>query len=55
MMPGGPLIVNPSGGLIYCGHAVGASNLMSAWSARNELINRGLKRAAVHGTGLTSG
>ena len=53
MMPGGPLLVNPSGGLIYCGHAVGASNIMSAWSARNELINRGLKRAAVHGTGST--
>lgn len=53
MMPGGPLLVNPSGGLIYCGHAVGASNIMSAWSARNELIKRGLKRAAVHGTGST--
>jgi acetyl-CoA C-acetyltransferase len=53
MMPGGPLLVNPSGGLIYCGHAVGASNIMSAWSARNELINRGLKRAVVHGTGST--
>jgi len=53
MMDGGPLLVNPSGGLIYCGHAVGASNIMSAWSARNELINRGLKRAAVHGTGST--
>jgi acetyl-CoA acetyltransferase len=53
MMPGGPLLVNPSGGLIYCGHAVGASNIMSAWSARNELIKRGLKRALVHGTGST--
>ncbi|GAB4342378.1 MAG: thiolase family protein [Candidatus Abyssubacteria bacterium] len=53
MMPGGKIIVNPSGGLIYCGHAVGASNIMSAWSARKELIQRGLKRAAVHGTGST--
>jgi len=53
IMPGGRLLVNPSGGLIYCGHAVGASNIMSAWSARKELIARGLKRAAVHGTGST--
>lgn len=53
IMEGGKLLVNPSGGLIYCGHAVGASNIMSAWSARNELIGRGLKRAAVHGTGST--
>jgi acetyl-CoA C-acetyltransferase len=53
IMPGGKLLVNPSGGLIYCGHAVGASNIMSAWSARKELIARGLKRAAVHGTGST--
>ena len=53
IMPGGKLLVNPCGGLIYCGHAVGASNIMSAWSARRELVNRGLKRAAVHGTGST--
>ncbi|UCD57154.1 MAG: thiolase family protein [Candidatus Hydrogenedentota bacterium] len=53
MMPGGKILVNPSGGLVYCGHAVGASNIMSAWSARNELISRELKRAAVHGTGST--
>lgn len=53
IMPGGKLLVNPSGGLIYCGHAVGASNIMSAWSARKELVRRGLKRAAVHGTGST--
>jgi acetyl-CoA C-acetyltransferase len=53
IMPGGKVIVNPSGGLVYCGHAVGASNIMSAWSARKELIERGLKRAAVHGTGST--
>ena len=53
MMPGGKLLVNPCGGLTYCGHAVGASNIMSAWSARKELINRGLQRALVHGTGST--
>ena len=53
MMPGGRVLVNPCGGLIYCGHAVGASNIMSAWSARNELIARNLKTALVHGTGST--
>ena len=53
MLPGGRLLVNPCGGLIYCGHAVGASNIMSAWSARNELISRNLKTALVHGTGST--
>ncbi len=53
MMPGGELLVNPCGGLTYCGHAVGASNIMSCWSARRELIKRGLKRALVHGTGST--
>jgi acetyl-CoA C-acetyltransferase len=53
MTPGGKYVVNPCGGLIYCGHAVGASNIMSAWSARNELIERKLKTALVHGTGST--
>lgn len=53
MLPGGKLIVNPSGGLIYCGHAVGASNIMSVWSARRELINLDFRRAAIHGTGST--
>jgi len=53
MLPGGKPLVNPCGGLIYCGHAVGASNIMSAWSARRELINRKLKTALVHGTGST--
>jgi acetyl-CoA C-acetyltransferase len=53
MTPGGRYVVNPCGGLIYSGHAVGASNIMSAWSARNELINKGLKTALVHGTGST--
>jgi acetyl-CoA C-acetyltransferase len=53
MTPGGKYVVNPCGGLVYCGHAVGASNIMSAWSARNELIQRKLKTALVHGTGST--
>ena len=53
MTAGGRYLVNPCGGLIYCGHAVGASNIMSAWSARNELIKRNLKTALVHGTGST--
>lgn len=53
MTPGGRYLVNPCGGLIYCGHAVGASNIMSAWSARKELVERGLKTALVHGTGST--
>jgi acetyl-CoA C-acetyltransferase len=53
MTPGGKYVVNPCGGLIYCGHAVGASNIMSAWSARNELIKRDFKTALVHGTGST--
>ena len=53
MTPGGKYAVNPCGGLIYCGHAVGASNIMSAWSARNELIRQKKKTALVHGTGST--
>jgi acetyl-CoA C-acetyltransferase len=53
MTPGGKYLVNPCGGLIYCGHAVGASNIMSAWSARTELIKRKLKTALIHGTGST--
>ena len=53
MVPGGPILVNPSGGLTYGGHFVGGSNMFSCWSARRELINRGLERALVHGTGST--
>jgi acetyl-CoA C-acetyltransferase len=53
MTEGGKYVVNPCGGLIYCGHPVGSSNIMSAWSARNELIKRGLNTALVHGTGST--
>ena len=53
MVPGGPLLVNPSGGLTYGGHFVGGSNMFSCWSARRELINRELDRALIHGTGST--
>jgi acetyl-CoA C-acetyltransferase len=53
MLPGGKYLVNPCGGLTYCGHAVGASNIMSAWSARKELTERNLKTALIHGTGST--
>jgi len=53
MVPGGPLLVNPSGGLTYGGHFVGGSNMFSCWSARRELISRGLERALIHGTGST--
>lgn len=53
MTPGGPLLVNPSGGLTYAGHFVGGSNMMSCWSARRELLNRELDHALVHGTGST--
>lgn len=53
MLPGGKYEVNRCGGLIYCGHAVGASNIMSAWSARDQLLQRGRGIALVHGTGST--
>lgn len=53
MVPGGPLLVNPSGGLTYAGHFVGGSNMLSAWSARRELIDRQLHRGMIHGTGST--
>jgi len=53
MTPGGKYLVNPCGGLIFLWSCRGASNIMSAWSARNELIRRGLRTALVHGTGST--
>ena len=53
MAPQGPLLLNPSGGLTYGGHFVGGSNMFSCWSARREIINRGLERGLVHGTGST--
>jgi acetyl-CoA acetyltransferase len=54
MAPHGKILINPSGGLIYGGHFVGGSNMFSAWSARRELIRRGLDYALVHGTGASS-
>lgn len=53
MVPGGPILVNPSGGLTYGGHFVGGSNMFSCWSARRELIDKGFERGLVHGTGST--
>jgi acetyl-CoA C-acetyltransferase len=53
MLDGGKYLVNRCGGLIYCGHAVGASNIMSAWSARKELLKKRRGIALVHGTGST--
>jgi acetyl-CoA C-acetyltransferase len=53
MVPGGPILVNPSGGLTYGGHFVGGSNMFSCWSARKELIERELRRGLIHGTGST--
>jgi acetyl-CoA C-acetyltransferase len=53
MLDGGKYLVNRCGGLIYCGHAVGASNIMSAWSARKELHKKGSGTALAHGTGST--
>ncbi|MDD5225245.1 MAG: thiolase family protein [bacterium] len=53
MVPGGPILVNPSGGLTYAGHFVGGSNMLSAWSTRRELIDKQLHRGMIHGTGST--
>lgn len=51
IMPGGRLLVNPSGGLVFGGHFVGGSNMMSTWSAMRELRGRNLEHAVIHGTG----
>lgn len=53
MVPGGPILVNPSGGLTYGGHFVGGSNMFSCWSVRKELIEKELHRGLIHGTGST--
>ncbi len=53
MTAGGPVSVNPSGGLTFGGHFVGGSNMFSCWSARRELIDKQFERALVHGTGST--
>ncbi|MDP2676671.1 MAG: thiolase family protein [bacterium] len=51
IMPGGKLLVNPSGGLMFGGHFVGGSNMMSTWSVMRELRGRDLQFGLVHGTG----
>jgi acetyl-CoA acetyltransferase len=53
IMPGGKLLVNPSGGLVFGGHFVGGSNMMSTWSAMRELRGRNLEHAMIHGTGAS--
>lgn len=51
IMDGGPLCVDPYGGLIYAGHAVGASNMMSAYEVYWYMVNNSVEYGAVHGTG----
>ncbi len=53
ILPGGRLLVNPSGGLVFGGHFVGGSNMMSAWSIMRELRARNLEHGLVHGTGAS--
>lgn len=53
VMPGGRLLVNPSGGLIFGGHFVGGSNMMSTWSVMREMKARDLDHGLVHGTGAS--
>ena len=51
IMQGGRLAVDPYGGLIYAGHAVGASNMMSLYEVYTYMIERRLEWGLVHGTG----
>jgi len=52
MMDGGTLVVDPYGGLIYAGHAVGSSNMMSMLEVYNFLVaHPDAEFGAVHGTG----
>jgi acetyl-CoA C-acetyltransferase len=53
IMPGGKFLVNPSGGLVFGGHFVGGSNMMSAWSVMRELRGKNLEHGLVHGTGAS--
>lgn len=53
IMPGGKVLVNPSGGLVFGGHFVGGSNMMSAWSVMRELRARNYEHGLVHGTGAS--
>jgi len=45
------LAVDPYGGLIYAGHAVGASNMMSLYEVYTCMIDRRVEWGLVHGTG----
>ena len=49
----GKVLINPSGGLTFGGHFVGGSNVFSTWSARREMLDKGLERGLIHGTGST--
>ncbi len=51
IMDGGKLVVDPYGGLIYAGHAVGASNLMSLYEVYKYMVENQAEFGAVHGTG----
>ena len=51
IMPGGKFLVNPSGGLVFGGHFVGGSNMMSTWSVMRELRGKNLEHGLIHGTG----
>jgi acetyl-CoA C-acetyltransferase len=53
IMPGGKVLVNPSGGLVFGGHFVGGSNMMSAWSVARELRARNFEHGLIHGTGAS--
>lgn len=53
IMPGGRILLNPSGGLVFGGHFVGGSNMMSAWSVMRELRGKNLEHGLVHGTGAS--
>ena len=51
IMDDGKLVVDPYGGLIYAGHAVGASNMMSLNEVYKHMIENRTEFGAVHGTG----
>jgi acetyl-CoA acetyltransferase len=51
IMSGGKLVVDPYGGLIYAGHAVGASNMMSLMEVYNHMVSQKVEWGLVHGTG----
>ena len=53
IMPGGKLLLNPCGGLVFSGHFVGGSNMMSTWSIMREMKDRDLEHGLVHGTGAS--